>query len=521
MIFYLCSSASIGGLFFIIHRSSIIIPVMRICVPVCAKTAAELSTTYQKAAQVADIIEVRLDYLAENELAPALEVLQQVCLRRTKPVVLTRRIREQGGNSDFSAADAPEFWHALATEVSADYWDWETEVCYDGAKLRRVPSQAPPLIASHHDFTGTPADVTEIYQRLAATGAHIVKIAVQATDITDCLPIFHLLQRAKADNQRVIALAMGDSGLLTRVLGPAYGSWLTFGVLNASQSYALGQPRVEHLRGLYRAEQITPTTALYGVMGWPVHHSLSPPIHNRFFAQSEADAVYLPLAVRDAEAFLRRMVRPKTREFPFNWRGLSVTAPHKQTVIPLLDELTPTAQAIGAVNTITVQEDGTLHGHNTDAEGFRRPLRERHIALRDARCVVLGAGGAARSAVWALREAGADVTLWARRPDVARAWAESWGAKVVAWPASQSLSGCAVVVNTTPLGTQGTPSADATPVTAEQLRGVGLAYDLVYNPPRTPFLRAAESVGCDVLGGQKMLHAQACAQSVLWLGDED
>ncbi len=475
----------------------------RICIPVCVARASELAPAFARAAQLADIVEIRLDYLQQAELAPALAALRALLADAARPVILTRRILEQGGQSDFSALEAPDFWRQTA--VGLAWRDMEGDWLPDADAL-------PQVIASHHDFNGTPNNLTKIYERLATTGAGVLKIAVTAHDITDCLPVFQLLQRAAQEGRPLIALAMGEAGLLTRVLGPAFGSWLTFAALDDTQRTASGQFRADELRDLYRFAEITRETPVYGLIGWPVSHSLSPQVHNRALAAQNLPGVYLPLAVRDVDAFMRRMAQPATRELNWNLRGLSVTAPHKQAVMPHLDWVSPEAKAIGAVNTI-VLTDSSLRGYNTDATGFIASLREVYRDLRDARGAVLGAGGAARCAVWALRQAGAEVTIMARDETRATALAQEFGATAGHW--GQTLSDFDIVVNATPLGTRG-PLENDTPANAAQLSGVRLAYDLVYNPRLTPFLQEAQAAGCAILGGLPMLVSQAAAQFSLW-----
>jgi shikimate dehydrogenase len=259
---------------------------------------------------------------------------------------------------------------------------------------------------------------------------------------------------------------------------------------------------------------ITRRTPVYGVVGWPVGHSQSPQLHNQALAAQGLAGVYLPLAVKNLDAFIRRMVRPESSEMDWDLRGFSVTAPHKQAIMSHLDEIDATAQAIGAVNTVALRE-GKLFGYNTDAEGFLAPLREAYGKLGGARCAVLGAGGAARCAVWALQREGAQVTVLARDTTKAARLAQDFGAASGAL-VDAALHRYDIVINATPLGTQG-PLQGTTPATAAQLHGVALAYDLVYNPARTLFLQEAEAAACATLGGAEMLKHQAAAQFKLWM----
>jgi shikimate dehydrogenase len=224
--------------------------------------------------------------------------------------------------------------------------------------------------------------------------------------------------------------------------------------------------------------------------------------------------VYLPLEVCDVETFIKRMVHPRTRELDWNVRGLSVTAPHKSAVMEFLDWIEPTAEEIGAVNTIVVDDDG-LRGFNTDAAGFIEPLLKVIDSLSGRRVAVIGAGGAARAALWALLKQRASVTLFAR--DVSKGRSLGQVFDVSCKPLSYaSFDGYDLVINSTPVGSG--ELIEQTPATAEQLAGAGVAYDLVYNPIKTRFLQEASAAGCVSLSGLEMLIAQAKNQFELWTG---
>jgi shikimate dehydrogenase len=229
------------------------------------------------------------------------------------------------------------------------------------------------------------------------------------------------------------------------------------------------------------------------------------------------NAVYLPLEVRDVSAFMRRMVHARTRELDWNLCGLSITAPHKSAVIEYLDWIEPAAKEIGAVNTIVVS-DGALHGYNTDAIAALQPVIEKLGSLRDARCAVIGAGGAASAILWSLRNEGAKAVLFARDEVKGRALASKFGANCERLE-DNAFAGFELVMNATPLGTRG-PLVDGTAATSDQLRGARLVYDLVYNPSETRFMREARAAGCDAIGGLRMLVLQAAEQFRLWSGTE-
>lgn len=491
----------------------------RICVPLCADDFEGAWQLAARAHAVADMFELRLDCFdefARADRAPVelIQALRPFIRERTRPLILTLRPEEQGGWSHLRAEERARFWRELFARGEApDFVDLELDLI-EG--LGHEAFDWSRIICSHHEFLESPIDLEALYERMARLPARLLKIAVSVTDAVECLPIFHLLARARRDGRQLIAIAMGFAGVVTRVLGPAHGAFLTYAPLIKEGATAPGQVTAAELRDLYRIDAINRETQIYGIIGSPVAYSISPQIHNRAFASRNMDAVYLPFETRDVESFIRRLVHPRTREVDWRWRGLSVTIPHKSAILNLLDSVDEAARQIGAVNTIVVEEDG-LRGYNTDAEGVLAPLREA-IDLKGARVAIIGAGGAARAALWAFKREGARVTLFARDLPKAQPVAREFGADLQSL-AEARFASFDLVVNATPLGARGA-NEGRTPATAEQLRGAGIAYDLVYNPSETLFLREARQAGCRTIGGLSMLVAQATRQFELWTGEE-
>ena len=491
----------------------------KICVPVCVRRANELADFVRRAQEVADVVELRIDYVEPVEVDAALKASAALHNATSPPFILTFRPAEQGGGRPIAAAERIEFW-LRTNEFSLpgsfpDFADVELELLERDDIRQQLSSER--LICSHHDFAGVPGDLENIYIRMVATNASIFKIVVQAHDAADCISVFNLMELAQREGRELIAIAMGQAGVMTRVLGPSRGSFLGYGSLDEDSATAPGQLTARELREVYRIGSIDQETEIMGVIGRPVAHSLSPRIHNAAFAQSNINAVFIPFEVHDLDAFMRRMVRKSSREIEWKLRGLAVTAPHKTAVMKHLHWIEPAAKEIGAVNTIVLQ-DGELHGYNTDAAGFIGPLKSRIASLKGIRCAVIGAGGAARAVVWALRQERAIVTLFCRDPEKAKPIGDQFEVSCT------SLRDAAffefdMVVNATPLGTLG-ESETETPVTAEQLRGMRLAYDLVYNPLETQFLREARQAGCETVGGLEMLIGQAVEQFRLCTGKE-
>lgn len=485
----------------------------KVCVPICVERVNELDSAIKRAAEVADIIEIRFDCVDVSSLDEVLRDLDRLCKLADRPFIVTFRPAEQGGHRAISLNERLDFWSREFSLKPGDFADIEAKLPSDQT-ARLSPDK---VISSHHDFLGVPSNLIELYEQMTKTSAAVIKVAVHAEDAVDCLPIFDLLDRAQTDGREMIAIAMGQAGIMTRILGPSRGSFLTYGSLDDDNTTAPGQVNARDLREIYRIDRIDRETEIFGLIGDPVGHSLSPRIHNASFAASDLNGVFIPFQVRDVIQFIRRMAHPKSREIDWNLRGLSVTAPHKSRVMDCLDWIEPAAKDIGAVNTIVARDD-QLFGYNTDAKGFIEPLRKRFGDLKNARCAIIGAGGAARACLWALKNEGAQSTLFVRDIQKADALARQFKTE------SRQLPGAGfdefdIVVNATPLGTRGEREHE-TAATAEQLRGVRLAYDLVYNPLETRFLREARAAGCETLGGIEMLLAQGVEQFKLWTGAE-
>lgn len=490
---------------------------VRICVPVCEQSFAAAELAIARANEIGDLIEVRLDCLDPLETGESSKNTEHLFYQSSRPTILTFRPAEQGGHRKLDTKSRLRFW-LFNRPTSAEFLDIELDLAVNTSLFdygKKVDWTR--VICSHHNFVRVPEDLDRILDRMTQTHARILKIAFQADDITDCIPAFHLLDRTRPKNREMISIAMGTAGIATRVLGPSRGAFLTYGALENESATAPGQITARELRTLYRIDRISRETRILGLAGLPVTHSISPYIHNAAFDSAQFDGVYLPFEVREISSFIKRMVHPRTREIDWNFLGLSVTAPHKTSVMGCLDWIDPAAKEIGAVNTIVVQDD-ELRGFNTDAEALINPIIPRLGELREARCAVIGAGGAASAAVWGLRRKGAEVTVFARDVSKAQPLAERFGA--MSTPLGAALfDGFDIVINATPLGTSGAQESE-TPATAVQLRGARLAYDLVYNPTETRFLREAHEVGCELIGGLEMLVTQAREQFRLWTGGE-
>ena len=480
----------------------------KICVSVCAETADEFIEDSKRAADFADVIELRLDCLRINEIKNVIENLRKI----DKQYLVTFRPKEQGGKREMSLGERLTFWEFILSWANKEktLWvDFEFDLSFI-VKLEKTLT-----IASSHDFSGLAENLPATYEVFSITNADVLKIAVQPNNIADSIAVWNLLGRAKKENKRIIPIAMGEAGKWTRILGLAHGAFMTYAALGKGKETAGGQITAKDLIETYRVKELNEQTEIYGIVGDPVSQSLSPYIHNAAFKYHKLNAVYIPFEVKNLDEFIAKFIRRETREVELNIKGFSVTIPHKQAIIKHLDFLDETAEKIGAVNTVRII-DGKLYGYNTDAQGFIEPLQNAFGALKNVKVAILGNGGAARACVYALQKAGATITIFARNIEKAKILAGEFQVSFdeLTFP-TPDFKSFKVVVNATPLGTIG-KMENETPAFADQLKDVQLAYDLVYNPIETRFLREAKSAGVPTIGGLTMLISQALAQFKIW-----
>jgi len=466
-----------------------------ICVSIVASdTAGAIAIMRQAAKDGADLVELRLDLMSKPDVDALL-------VGRPLPVMVTCRPVHAGGGYKGSKEERLALLRR-ATELGAEYVDAEPDI----VPLLRGYGSAQ-VVASYHDFNGMPEDLPAVHRALVATGADVVKIAVSARRIEDNLPLFSLLRQADVPT---IALAMGEAGLLSRVLQGRFGGHLTFTAPNGGQAAAPGQPELSDMLEMYRVHDIGPDTALYGVIANPVGHSLSPAMHNAAFREIGLDAVYLPLLVEEPRSFIQSFV-------PLGFRGFSVTIPHKQAVMAVLDEVEPLAQRIGAVNTVVVR-DGRLCGYNTDVAGALRSIEETlpaGISLDGMNALLIGAGGLGRALAFGLTDAGARLTIANRSFERAQQLAAEVGAEAVPLDRLADLKPD-LLLQTTSVGMS--PNVGESVVPYEMLRPGLIVYDAVYNPLQTRLLREAEQARCLTISGLGHFVNQGARQFELWTG---
>ncbi len=464
----------------------------QVCVTVTGRTMEELRRARDGAAH-ADLVEVRLDTVDVPDAVGAVE-------GRRRPVVVTCRASWEGGGFHGSEEERERLL-TDAQAAGAEYIDVEARAEFVPAMVRRRRGRG--IVLSMHAFEGVPGDLAERAQSMRSTGAEVIKIAVAAERLTDTCTLMDLARHpAFAESNEMdghVLLAMGQAGVPSRILAARLRNRWTY----AGDGVAPGQMPAARLLNEFRFRRIRADAALYGVVGNPIAHSLSPVMHNAGFAALGLNAVYVPLHAADADDFVA-FARST------GMRGASITAPFKVAMLTRVTETDPVARRVGAVNTLIVR-DGRWIGANSDVEGFLAPLAGR-MSLKGTRAAVLGSGGAARAVAVGLVSQGASVTICARRTDAAEEVARLSDAIPGTWPPRPGSWD--VLVNTTSCG-RGGPDDD--PMAGVALDGE-IVFDLVYVPPDTPLIKHARSEGCLTIGGIEMLIAQAERQFELWTG---
>ena len=463
-----------------------------LCVTVTGRTMDELRRA-RDAASNADLVEVRLDSVDRPDVAGALD-------GRLRPVIITcRPAWEHGGFTGAEEDRRRILFEALA--AGAEFVDVEAQAGFVSDLIRGRRGRG--VVVSMHAYGPPPPDLHERALAMRATGAEIVKIAIEARRLCDMLPLVQLADGAPFGDPDPsvghVLIAMGQAGVASRILAARLKNRWTY----AGEGVAPGQVPAARMLNEFRLRRIRPDAALYGVVGSPVEHSLSPAMHNAGFAALGLNAAYLPLQTSDAGDFV-------TFGREMKLRGASITSPLKVAMLDHVDDIDPVARRAGAMNTLVVR-DGRWLGANTDVEGFLAPLAGR-MALKGTRATVLGAGGAARAVAVALAQQGAAVTVSARDAGAAAAVAELVGGQ--AEPMPPRPGSWDVLVNATSCGSDSSP---ASPVAGVPLDGE-IVFDLIYSPGVTSLITDARAAGCLTIGGIEMLVAQAERQFEMWTG---
>lgn len=476
----------------------------KLCVAIQAEKPAEMFDRAEEALKDSHFFEFRLDALAKP--AAALPYLKQFLgEHREVTAIATCRRKENGGHFVGTLAAELEILEKAALS-GAHILDLEVESAESAkaAQLAKLRTAGAALLISFHDFSRT-RSLAQAADRIEAFKPEYVKVVSTARSLADNLAVLRLIED-RSLSSHVVGIAMGEEGLLSRVLGPRAGAAFTFASLSDGTETAPGQVSARTLLDLYRVEQLDQATRIFGVAGNPISHSLSPLMHNTAFRREVVNAVMLPLKPRSLDDLLTVI-----RELPL--AGVAVTMPLKQEVLPHLANMDPLTARIGACNTLRTGADGKLYGFNTDVAGVVRPL-EKRLHLKGARVAVLGAGGAARAAVFGLVEKEAEVFVVNRTHESAVTLARKAKAKSLKHEAF-ARQHFDVLINSTPCGMKG--FKQAMPI-AESEMNAGLVFDMVYNPLETPLLKLARARGIPTISGLEMFVQQGARQFEIWTG---
>ena len=522
-----------------------------ICVPLMVEDHAEAIRDATLAAEHgADMVEFRVDVYFEDQV-DSTDLLQdrigrvlELVRASPLPCIVTCRPHWEGGEYHGDDDERVALYEALGTsDHPPAYIDVELATFNRSANIRQKiklavdhPGQeravSTRLILSSHDFNGRPSDLTRrVLEMQSEPACAVVKIAYRARSIRDNLELFELLRESP---KPMIALCMGEFGLMSRVLAPKFGGFLTFASLRDESATAPGQPTIGELLDLYRFGKIKRSTMVYGIIGWPVTQSMSPLVHNAGFEEIGWDGVYVPMPVEGSYESFKATVLAMI-DSPLDFSGASVTIPHKESLGHFSLEFSASRSPNDSV---LIAGDGGLPQNTIQIDGWAGdiPLAETestdHSAIyelivdclpSESRCIaIIGAGGAADAAARAALDLRADIHIFNRSPERAVNLIEQAGAIRIAHAHTLDElpnSEYELYINCTPVGMAGGPDPDGLSIPIPEMRSLSpdtVFFDTVYNPIETPMLKAARERGYRTIDGVQMFVKQAEAQFEIW-----
>jgi 3-dehydroquinate dehydratase/shikimate dehydrogenase len=474
----------------------------RVCLALSGDTVEDMLGTAESMARENPLLEFRLDYL-KQPLAALPKLHRFLETHQYVTAIGTCRRIDNGGKFKGSLAsqlDVLTKAHAAGCQIV----DLEIQSALKSKPeaIARLRSRAG-LILSFHDFRAT-RNLDETLGKMLKIPADFYKVVTTATTLSDNVAMMKFLQKQSAKHA-LVGLCMGEQGIISRVLNVRAGSAFTFGAVSADLKTAPGQVTTQDLRSIYRIDQVDTATRVYGVAGDPIEHSLSPVIMNTALRRENVNGVYLPLHAKTLKDLIHCV-----REIPLH--GLSITMPYKQAILPYLDNTDAHTSKIGACNTVVRGQEGKLYGFNTDVAGVVRPLEQR-LSIENAKVLVLGAGGAARAAVFGLKERGAEVWILNRTSAKAQKLARQAKAHTIKRADLRKIA-FDVIINATPVGMGNTLDC---PLKDQEIQA-RVVFDMVYDPVETHLLQVARAKGIAVIPGVEMFVQQAARQFEIWTG---
>jgi 3-dehydroquinate dehydratase/shikimate dehydrogenase len=474
----------------------------KVCLALSGDTAEKMLESAESMARDNPFMEFRLDYL-KQPVAALPKIHRFLETHQFVTAIATCRRAENGGKFKGSlAAQLEVLSKAQAAGCQIVDVEMESALKAKPGAIAGLRSRAG-LIVSFHDFRGT-RHLEETLGKMRKVPADFYKVVTTATTLSDNVAMMKFLQTQSGEHT-LIGLCMGEQGIISRVLSARAGSVFTFAAVNSDLKTAPGQINARDLRGTYRIEQVDAATRIYGVAGDPIGHSLSPVIMNTALRRENVNGVYLPLHAKTIKDLMNCV-----REIPLH--GLSITMPYKQAILPYLDNTDAHTAKIGACNTVVRGQEGKLYGFNTDIAGIIRPLEQR-LVIEHAKVLVLGAGGAARAAVFGLKERGAEVWILNRTTAKAQKLARQAKARTLKRADLRKMT-FDVIVNATPVGMGNTRDC---PLKDHEIQA-RVVFDMVYDPVETHLLHVARTKGIAVIPGVEMFVQQAARQFEIWTG---
>jgi len=459
------------------------------------------------------LIELRLDFLRREP-----DLSRLIPTRPTATVITARRKQDGGLWQETEEKRLMLLRSAIASEP--EFVDLEVDIA----------DQIPPFgktrrIISYHNLDTMPANLEGLHREMSAKKPYFIKIAVTPNSFDEMYRFLCFVRQKNEEAKklgekgvRVIGICMGEMGKAARILSKRFAMPYTYATFSEDRVIAPGMLVYKELLDLFRYDQIDDETAIFGLIGNPVGHSLSPLVHNRAFAEQDFNAVYVPFQIEDTDVddFIR--LAPE-----FGVHGISVTIPHKVAVIRHLTKADAAVEKIGACNTIVFRQAGERVGYNTDyiaaitgiEVAYGGNVLDEESVLKNKRALVLGSGGAGMALAYGLVQRGAMVTVTDVNAERAVELSKHLGCEYVLWEMRESMR-VDIVVNCTPVGMY--PNIDATPYSKSSLRSSMLVFDAVYNPEHTLLIKSAQEKGCKVVTGVEMFVGQACYQFKLFTG---
>ncbi len=453
----------------------------------------------------AKFIELRLDFLAKAVDFKRLAPLKQC------PWVATLRRPADGGRYTGTEQERMMILRQAIVSGTFDWVDLEADIAHTVPRFGQVKR-----IVSYHNTAQTPKDLEDIYANMLKQDADVYKIAVTAQSANDVARVLHIQRTAP---KPTVAFCMGDIGMPTRFLSLKFGAPWIYAAFNKERGIAPGLPSLDDFRTTYPVQHINATTQIFGVLGDPVGHSLSPLLHNQMYRKLGVNALYLPFRVPRGQL-------PQSLEAydQIPVRGYSVTIPHKEVAASIAREVEPNVQATAAANTLIRIDEKKFSAANTDFAASTDTLKAFFAVqaqdgpvpqLAQMSVLILGAGGVARSVAYALHRESAQITIASRTHERAQKLAEEVKCKAVDWHARHNVS-FDVLINCTPVGMH--PNVDEAPCHFSILKPGTTVFDTIYTPETTLLIREARVRGCDTITGVEMFVRQAARQIEMFTG---